>query len=260
MSRVSATLACLGCLFFAAFTEVSATVIPFEFRDGLIWVKIAAAGAQAPLNFLLDSGAGSTVLSADASARLQVPIGKPTSVQRVGAGVAAFRARDFQASLGGIAVSRTPLVLDLSHTSSFCCRAIDGLIGQDFLRDRVVQINFKTSTIRLLDRAEADEGAIVMKLKTANAAFCVALSVNGASPKWTRLDTGCDDGLHWVGSGETASRSSVQLGKELLTNVKTAWHRSQIFPDEAGLLGNGVLSNYLVTIDAVKGRLLLRRI
>jgi len=36
-------------------------------------------------------------------------------------------------------------------------------------------------------------------------------------------------------------------------------HATEIFPDEAGLLGNGVLSNYTITIDAVQNRLLLAR-
>ena len=238
----------------------AASSLPFEFRDGLIWVKVTAAGSEAPLHFLLDSGAGSSVLSADAARRLHVRLGSATKVQRVGGSAAACHARDFQASLGGLAVSPSPLVLDLSRTSSFCCRPIDGLIGQDFLRGRVVQINFKNSTLQFLDQSQVADGSMVMKLKLDNCAFCVPLSVNGSSPRWTRLDTGCDDGLHWVGGGAAASRSSVQLGTEHLTNVKTAWHRSEIFPHEAGLLGNGILSNYEVTIDAIQGRLLLKRI
>ncbi|MDB6140146.1 MAG: hypothetical protein JWO94_3218 [Verrucomicrobiaceae bacterium] len=241
-------------------TPVQGAGIPFEFRDGLIWIKVAAVGSEVPLNFLLDSGAGSTVLSTDAARKLQVRQGPATTVQRVNAaGTGAYRARDFQASWAGIPVSKTPLVVDLSHTSSFCCRPIDGLVGQDFLRGRIVQINFKTRAIYLLDRAETVKGSAVMKLKLDNSAFCVALSVNGSSPRWTRLDTGCDDSLHWVGGGEAQPRSSVRIGTEHLTNVKTAWHRTEIFPSEAGLLGNGVLSNYVVTIDAVKGRLLLKK-
>ena len=36
---------------------VAATPIPFQFRDGLIWLKVAVAGKSEPLNFLLDSRA-----------------------------------------------------------------------------------------------------------------------------------------------------------------------------------------------------------
>ncbi len=32
-----------------------------------------------------------------------------------------------------------------------------------------------------------------------------------------------------------------------------------MFPDESGLLGNGILSNYIVTIDAVQKKLLLEK-
>ena len=253
-------LACLSCLLLCTFTDARGSGVPFEFRDGLIWIKVRAQGSNAPLNFLLDSGAGSTVVSAGVAEKLGVQRGSSISAQRVGGSIAAYRAKHFQASLGGMALSDSPMVLDLSRTSSFCSRSIDGLVGQDFLRGRVVQINFKSSTLEFLERSIEVAGTMVLKLKTDNAAFCVSLSVNGSPAKWARLDTGCDDALHWVAGLQTPTASSVQLGAELIRNVKTAWHRTPIFPDEAGLLGNGVLSNYLVTIDAVKGRLLLKRV
>ena len=37
--------------------------IPFEFRDGLIWVAVRVPQQSEPLNFLLDSGAAVSVLA-----------------------------------------------------------------------------------------------------------------------------------------------------------------------------------------------------
>ena len=54
-------------------------------------------------------------------------------------------------------------------------------------------------------------------------------------------------------------RATVAVGAEQIANVPTSLHRSALFPSEAGLLGNSILSNYRVTIDAVNGRLLLQR-
>jgi hypothetical protein len=43
--------------------------------------------------------------------------------------------------------------------------------------------------------------------------------------------------------------TSVQLGKQCFNAVSTGVHREQIFPGEAGLLGNGLLSKFRLTID-----------
>jgi hypothetical protein len=90
-----------------------------------------------------------------------------------------------------------------------------------------------------------------------------------------RLDTGCDVPLEWVASGMAKSRTggtsiglsgpsaryinktSVQLGKRCFNAVTVGVHNEQIFPGEAGLLGNGLLSKFLLTIDEPGGRVIL---
>jgi aspartyl protease len=234
--------------------------IPFEYRDGLIWVKVRSAASGAPLNFLLDSGAGVSVLSADAAHRLGVKLGVAETVRRVGTDAAAWHVSGFEATLAGIPVCREPLVLDLRDTSASCCRPIDGLLGQDFFRGRVVQINFKEQCIRLLDKADEHGCCAVLRLSLQHGVMCVPISVNDSALKWARLDTGCDDGLHWVARGAAGhARTSLQLGAEKIANVKTTLHRSALFPEEAGLLGNGILAGYQVTIDGVSRRLLLEK-
>ena len=150
--------------------------------------------------------------------------------------------------------------MDLSQTSALCSRGIDGLLGEDFFFHRILQIDFRDLCIRLLDKADAARCCAVMPLKTDHSAFCVQVSVNGSEPRWTRLDTGCDDGLHWVTGSAGQARTSLALGGETIRNVRTELHRSPLFPQEAGLLGNGVLSGYRVTIDGVNHRLLLARV
>jgi hypothetical protein len=51
--------------------------------------------------------------------------------------------------------------------------------------------------------------------------------------------------------------ADVQLGAKRITTVKTGVHNVQMFAGEAGLLGNGLLSHFTVTIDAAKRRCLL---
>jgi hypothetical protein len=247
-------------LLFAPARSPAETVIPFAYREGLIWVKVKADDGGGPLNFLLDSGAGASVLNLPTARKLGVRLGAAERVRMVGTEEPARRVIGFRATVAGVPVSQSPLAVDLQSTSDLCRVPIDGLLGHDFFRDRIVQIDFKAGCIRLLDRADDRRCCAVVSLRLDHGAFCVPVSINGARPRWTRLDTGCDDALHWVtGTGGTSAQASLRLGDETIANVTTALHRTELFPAEAGLLGNGVLSNYRVTIDAVNRRLLLER-
>lgn len=244
----------------AAFAKAGDSGIPIEIRDGLIWVRVQAAGQDRPLNFVLDSGAGCSVLSANVAEELGVKYGRAEKVRRVESMTTARRVRDFQASVGGIRVSETPLALDLSDVSDLCTRPVDGLLGHDFFRGRIVQIDFQANRLRILEQADTSNSTTVLAMKVGQGAMLVPVSVNGSAPKWTRLDTGCDDGLHWVaGRDESYITTSLQLGDEHVHGVKTALHAEEIFPKEAGLLGIGVLRNYRITIDAVNRQLLLEK-
>jgi hypothetical protein len=105
--------------------------------------------------------------------------------------------------------------------------------------------------------------------------MCVPVAVNDSTKRWTRFDTGCNDALHWViprpaGHGDRSAVSigfitdesdtalvSVTLGKRALPTVKTALHGHPIFPGEAGLVGNGILSQFMVTVDWPNRQVLL---
>jgi hypothetical protein len=50
--------------------------------------------------------------------------------------------------------------------------------------------------------------------------------------------------------------TSVQLGKQSFKAVITGVHREPIFPGEAGLLGNGLLSKFRLTIDQPGNRVI----
>jgi len=91
-----------------------------------------------------------------------------------------------------------------------------------------------------------------------------------------RVDTGCDSSLEWVGgkteklprSGTSIGlvnasvrtlRTDVRLGECHLPDVLTGLHSRGIFPGESGLLGNGVLSRFRVTLDTVGRRFIVDR-
>jgi predicted aspartyl protease len=252
-----------------------AIVIPFEFRHGLIWVKLVSAGQS--LNFVLDSGAGSTVLNIETAKRLRLKLGDSQSVRAVQGNIASYKVDGFNADFDGIPIRADVLALDLSRASQACGRRIDGLLGQDFFRGRIVQIDFASKCLRLNEKSDPCCCAS-LPLKFCNDVMLVPVCVDGSKPRWTRLDTGCDVGLLWASGLPRATKATrvsvgisqangtgiccatVQLGDERVPDVKIALHGSEIFPGESGLLGNGVLSRYRVTIDAITRHVFLAKL
>lgn len=241
----------------------------------MIWMKVSVAGNEETLNFLLDSGAGATVIDLAAARRLGLKLGSFQSVQGVHSRVVAYQVKGFAAQVGSVPIAAAVLAMDLSGPSSACHQRIDGLIGADFFRKRIVQIDFAALTIRLLQREEFNAArGEMLPLATRNDTLCARVSIDGTAPEWLRLDTGCSGTLEWVVTADKARKlrgatigvnsgslrelqTEVQLGSTRLTGVKTGIHTEPMFAGESGLIGNGLLSRFTVTIDAAKRRCLL---
>lgn len=256
----------------------AAEEIPFHYDHNLIWIKLDVQGRKTPLNFLLDTGAGTTVLNIQTAAQLGLKFGDAESVQGVNSRSTARKVSGFHASVAGVPVRESLLAVDLCAASCSCQRRIDGLLGADFLRNRIVQIDYAAGKIRLMDRfAPVPAGGEKLSLRQQNDGFCLPVSVCGGSPQWVRLDTGCDEALHWVtnrpdrlknvrvvtiglsGMALRYAQTDIRLGNESFHDVKTGIQRNTIFPCEAGLLGNGLLSKFKVTIDVDHRTLILQR-
>ena len=249
---------------------------PFEFREGLIWVTARVPQSDQPLNFLLDSGAGASVINLRTAEKLKLALGATAFVQGVDSATAGRWTQRVSATAGGVALPKDFLAVDLGQLSDACLCRVDGLIGADFFRGRVVQIDFHARKIRLPASSRSLQAETTLPVKTRHGAWLTALSVNGGKPQWARLDTGCAAALHWTTPGSSTgegpvrtavalapmqvrvAESSVKLGALDFVAVPTELHAKPIFAGEAGLLGNGLLSQFTaVTIDARAGRLLL---
>ena len=110
--------------------------IPFQYRDGLIWLKVDVAGKSEPLNFLLDSGAGVSAIDLQTARSLGVQLGNRQNVQGVNGQGFAYRVNDLQAVSGGIVLPKSVLAIDLRALSDCCDRRVDGILGVDFFRGR----------------------------------------------------------------------------------------------------------------------------
>lgn len=251
-----------------------ATEFPFEFREGLLWAEVRVPQAQQPLRFLVDTGAGVSVIHLDTAKRLHLKLGRKVAVQGVGATLTGYWLECPSAKAGAVPLPTRYLALDLGRFSQACERPVDGLIGADFFHHRAVQIDFAAGQIRLLSAGQTVPAGEVLPLEVRPCGLRVPVGVNGHVLQWVRLDTGCASALQWVtatvrpehctrrvaiGLAEVSvpqTETTVGLGKLEFRGVPTGLHREAIFPGEAGLLGNGLLARFSsVTIDARTGRL-----
>lgn len=251
-----------------------AVEFPFEFREGLLWVEVTVPQEERPLHFLVDTGAGASVIHLDTARRLQLKLGRKVAVQGVGTTLSGFWVECPSAKAGAVVLPTRFLALDLNRFSQACERPVDGLIGADFFHHRVVQIDFAAGQIRLLPTTQGLATGQKLPLEVRSCGLRVPVRVNGQARQWVRLDTGCASALQWVTASvrpELCTRrvaiglaevsipqtvTTVGLGELEFQQVPTGLHREAIFPGEAGLLGNGLLARFrTVTIDARNGRL-----
>ena len=257
--------------------QTSSTVeFPFELREGLIWVQVTVPQSTKLLNFMLDSGAGVSVVNLHTAQLLGLKLGNRVSVRGVQKYVGGYWPEHLEATIGKTLLPRNYLVVDLPKLNPVCDCGVDGLIGADFFREHIVQIDYGAKKIRLLKSVDDMSNADSVPLEARPCGLRVSLQVNGGKEEWMRLDTGCASALHWVsspGSSERCSRrvaigvasssilkadTDVQLGRFQFKGVPAGLHDKEIFVGEAGLLGNGLLSRFsTVTIDVSAGRLVL---
>jgi hypothetical protein len=246
-----------------------------QYQGGLIWLKVDVAGKKEPLNFLLDSGAGISAIDLQTAHGLGVRLGNRQIVQGVNGQGIAYSVNDLKAVCGGIALPKTVLALDLRALSGCCEQPVHGILGADFFRNRIVQIDFSKGAVRILGKCDPNlANCEILPIKMCNDAFCIPVRVSGSPAQWMRLDTGCDAALEWVisttdkrrtgqssiglsGGSVRRINTSIQLGKKFCNAVTTGVHREQIFPGEDGLLGNALLSKFRLTIDQPGKRVIL---
>jgi hypothetical protein len=269
------TLMCSSALVQSQTNLYSRGEFPFEFREGLLWVKVQVPESEEALNFLLDSGAEVSVVNLETAREAGLPLGQKVEVLGVGVTMDAFWTGTKSVKANEVNLPNRLLALDLGKLSRSCTSRVDGLIGADFFRDKSVQIDFRESKVRLVGPGKEVAGGVA-PLDVRRCGIRVKASVDGKKARWFRVDTGCATPLQWVTAeinpkdctrrvavgltemGIPQTRTSVKIANEFLTNVETGLHNSPIFGGEAGLIGNGLLSQFeTVTIDARASRLVL---
>jgi hypothetical protein len=249
---------------------------PFEYREGMIWIEVRTPKSAEPLSFLLDSGAGVSVINLTTAQRLGLRLANRIEVQGVRSTSTGYFPQRLSASVAGVALPKQYVAVDLDKLSDACHCHVDGLLGADFFRDRTVQIDFASQKVRLLSSGAPLTAGEILPLTNNRNAFLTPLTVNGKEKQWMRVDTGCASALQWVTTDAPANNRShriaialkevsldmvpvaVRIGKTEIPSLSAEIHEAPMFTGEDGILGNGLLARFRsVTIDTKARRLIL---
>ena len=275
--RLFATVVLVAALFRLQAAPVALAEFPFQYREGLLWIEVTIPQSDKPLNFLVDTGAGVSAINLNTAKRIGLKLGQEVTVHGVETMLTGYWQQRMSAKVGNVQLPHEYLAIDLEKLSHSCERPVDGLVGMDFFRGHIVQIDFDAQKIRILKSLKADKSDEVLPLELRPCGMRVPVEVNDHKRQWVRLDTGCATALQWVTSDVQPDQctrqmaiglaeisipqttTTVGIGKHEFKNVPTGLHEAAIFPGEAGLLGNGLISRFsIVTIDAKADRVILQ--
>lgn len=130
----------------------SALNIPFELIANVIVLKVRVNNSK-PLKFMFDTGASFSLLSTRSAAALNLkPVGSAKATG-VGGSVEGSLADGVSLSVAGATVRHQRLAL-IPLEVPFCeAKDIVGIIGYEFIKEFVVEINYEAQTISLFEPA-----------------------------------------------------------------------------------------------------------
>ena len=112
-------------------------------------------GQSRPFSFILDTGADATIIRTDVAKELGLKLEGTVNIGGAGAGSqTGYFVRDASWSLVGLRGFSQPLVLaiPLTELSTALGRPIDGIIGGQFIRQFVVELDYQARQLTLHDR------------------------------------------------------------------------------------------------------------
>lgn len=282
MMRVFTKAATLGLLLFVASSSVAAADlvlarVRFPNDKPLIVVPVSLAGKQ--YNFLLDSGTSQSVYGTALREHLGSPLGGGVGYTTTTPVVASTH-RAPLATIGGVIFHSHDAVvscISLEQMSEPMGLPVHGIVGMDFLRTRIIDIDFDNGTIRLLryvpDELKRGSRRLPMRFDqfhtpTVNAAFA-------GDRHLVRLDTGdattghldyvfakqlnraykirLSGGAVLGGAGRRAFRplfrcSELSLGGFTHRNLVLSSNKRQTVGDHSRI-GLGLLRRYRLVLD-----------
>lgn len=272
---------------------IKEAVLPFTLEDNEIIVPVTVNGH--PLRMLLDSGAGSAFVSAEAARTAGLTTEGDLPAMGYGGAAATGLAKEATLEIGQ-AVSLPHQVLhvikDENVAKQLSAVGVDGAVGYEVFSRFTVRIDYPGKKLTLSDPARPvpiPTHSMVLPLKLETRTPTILASVDGKTPARFLVDTGDSGALHLytpyatangllpkegdltvlkqqgVGVGGTLSEQvspghTLTLGKMNVQNVPIATMTGggiSGVSSHAGGLGNLILNPFVVTFDYAHGRLIL---
>lgn len=133
---------------------VPVATIPFDLAVRHIMLKITVNKSQ-PLSFVFDTGANEAIVRSDTATALGLSLHGSVSGGGAGAGrQAGHRVRDARWSLVGLEDFSQPVVLSLPFATlpAGLGQDVDGIVGAQFIKEFVVELDYQARVMRLHDR------------------------------------------------------------------------------------------------------------
>jgi len=196
---------------------------PFEFSGGKVFVDVMVNG-KGPYPFALDTGSPPTCIDIKLAKDLGLAVTEIGRVGGAGEGTAAYgSAQDVALTFGGVSLPpRTMMAADLNERlAPFGARPVMGLIGNDFVSSRIVELDYPNERITIYPKDWEYTGAgTILPSRTRGYTF-----VNG------RITLGQDS----PGAGQTLdTRFLVDTGASLAASLTTPFVNKEHLLQRAG--------------------------
>ncbi|HVG30257.1 MAG TPA: aspartyl protease family protein [Pyrinomonadaceae bacterium] len=127
--------------------------IPFELADNLIYVRTRVNDSE-PLWFILDTGASASILNERVAKGLGLRAGRREKGTGTGGPIEVGMIDGVSLSLPGVSVSsQTVGAFPLDQFAPIAGRAVGGIIGYDFIKEFVIEIDYAAGLLNLYEPA-----------------------------------------------------------------------------------------------------------
>ena len=169
--------------------EPAAVVIPFELVNRHILIKISL-NKSVPLSFILDTGDKVAIVNLARAKALGLNLHGEVNIGGAGAGtLKGSFVHDASLTVVGLAGNTEPVVLSIpmDNLAAKLGRDADGIIGSDFMKKFVVEIDYPARVLRLHDKDKfaysgAGESIPVRLNSSGHAVIPAAVAVAGREP------------------------------------------------------------------------------